>query len=199
MTKAIILDIGNVLIQCDYSRAFNALAKHCALEPKAISDAIAQSGIYPDFERGQISAEEFFHRTSVLLNADLPFERFSAIWCDIFPEQPLQPPEWLHDISQRAPLYALSDNNTLHWPHVIRAFPMLRHFRDQALSFRVGATKPSALMFEAAIKMAGCRPEECFFVDDVLANVLGAREAGIRAVQYQSPPQLQHEVESAIS
>ena len=41
--------------------------------------------------------------------------------------------------------------------------------------------KPDRAIYTAAAELAGCRPEEVFFVDDLPENVVGARAAGFDA------------------
>jgi putative hydrolase of the HAD superfamily len=54
--------------------------------------------------------------------------------------------------------------------------------------------KPSPLIYQKAVELAGCRPEECFFTDDISEYVEGARKFGIDAVQFVSAAQLQEEL-----
>jgi HAD superfamily hydrolase (TIGR01509 family) len=54
--------------------------------------------------------------------------------------------------------------------------------------------KPDPAIYQAAITAAGCRPEECFFTDDIAAYVDGARSMGIDAVQFQSAEQVLREL-----
>jgi HAD superfamily hydrolase (TIGR01509 family) len=54
--------------------------------------------------------------------------------------------------------------------------------------------KPSPAIYEAAIEKAQCRPEECFFTDDIGAYVEGAKSLGIDAVQFQSAAQIEAEL-----
>ena len=57
-------------------------------------------------------------------------------------------------------------------------------FAVYALSYRIGACKPEAAIFHAAAELAGGRPEEIFFVDD-MAETRGRRRAvGFDAVQF---------------
>ena len=46
-------------------------------------------------------------------------------------------------------------------------------FAVHSLSFRIGAVKPEAGMFHAAAELAGVRPEEIFYVDDMPQHVAG--------------------------
>ena len=54
--------------------------------------------------------------------------------------------------------------------------------------------KPLPLIYRKAIEAAGCDPGECFFADDVQANVDAAKEQGMDAVQFQSAAQIETEL-----
>lgn len=50
--------------------------------------------------------------------------------------------------------------------------------------------KPSQLFFDLVLKKAGCRPDECLFIGDNLPkDVLGAEQAGMKALWYQPDPE----------
>lgn len=51
-------------------------------------------------------------------------------------------------------------------------------------SFEVGLRKPDPAYFRTVVDALGVRPDEAVFVDDMRANVLGAREAGLRGVLF---------------
>ncbi len=58
----------------------------------------------------------------------------------------------------------------------------------------MGAAKPEAKIYHEAIARAQCKPEECFFIDDLAVNVEAAREHGMDAVQFLSVEQLDREL-----
>ena len=64
------------------------------------------------------------------------------------------------------------------------------------LSYEVGALKPDDKIYREAIQRAGCRPEECFFTDDIAINVDAARNNGMDAVQFVSAAQLEGELKA---
>jgi HAD superfamily hydrolase (TIGR01509 family) len=64
------------------------------------------------------------------------------------------------------------------------AFPHIKRFDYCVLSHEVGALKPAPAMYQAALRHAECRPEECFFTDDIEEYVDGAKRMGIDAVQF---------------
>lgn len=55
-------------------------------------------------------------------------------------------------------------------------------FDPIVVSADVGAMKPEPTIFEFALERAQVAPEECLFLDDLPANVAGARALGLRAV-----------------
>ena len=66
-------------------------------------------------------------------------------------------------------------------PIFARQFEFFAAFDRPILSFEWGARKPERKIFEAALEIAGCRPEECFYTDDIVAYIEAARELGMKA------------------
>ena len=68
-----------------------------------------------------------------------------------------------------------------------RAAYMLRElgyadlFDDHFVSAWLGASKPSPEFFHRAMARLGAQPQEVLFIDDLLDNVVAAREVGLRA------------------
>ena len=50
----------------------------------------------------------------------------------------------------------------------------------------IDTTKPGPEIFALALRRFGVAPADCLFIDDVAANVAGARAAGLAAVQFTS-------------
>ena len=110
---------------------------------------------------------------------------FATIFNSIFSEI-LVPESLLEALAARYRLLLLSNTNAIHFEMLRREYPMLRHFHHLVLSYEVQAMKPQREIYEAAVRLAGCRPEECFYTDDIAAYVEGARQLGIDAVQFES-------------
>lgn len=55
------------------------------------------------------------------------------------------------------------------------------HFDRLFMSYQMGAAKPSAEYFEHIINALGIDPAQTLFIDDVAANVEGARACGLHA------------------
>ncbi len=61
-------------------------------------------------------------------------------------------------------------------------------------SAHVGIAKPDVRIYHLAAERLGVPASACVFVDDLLANVEGARAAGMRAFQYQGIEHLEGEL-----
>jgi len=64
------------------------------------------------------------------------------------------------------------------------------------ISHEIGHMKPHRAFFDAALAGIARHPQECLFVDDRLANIAGAIDAGITSVLYQDNQQLLAELAS---
>lgn len=194
MIKAIIFDLGRVIIPFDFNRGYSRLEALCGIPAAEIPGRIAPTGLVPRFESGQIESRDFVEQLSTHLGLNAPYEKFCEIWSSIFLPEPLVPESMLAAIARKYPLILLSNTNALHFEMVRENYPILRHFHSFVLSYKVGAMKPSPLIYEKAIEAAGCSPGECFFTDDIAAFVEGAKQQGIDAVQFHSAAQIQAEL-----
>ena len=94
-------------------------------------------------------------------------------------------------------LYAISNFNGEVWPATLAAYPLLCRFKDVVISSFVGVCKPDPRIFELALRRFGVAAEDCLFIDDVAANVAGAKAAGIAAVQFTSAAALRELLSAA--
>jgi putative hydrolase of the HAD superfamily len=63
-------------------------------------------------------------------------------------------------------------------------------FDVQVYSCDLGLAKPDEAIYARLIEELGVAPSRTLFVDDIGANVEGARRAGLQAVLFESEPQL---------
>jgi HAD superfamily hydrolase (TIGR01509 family) len=88
----------------------------------------------------------------------------------------------------------LSNTNAVHFDWIRENYPILRHFDGLVLSYEVGHMKPAPEIYREAVRLAGCRREQCYFTDDTAANVEGAIREGLDAVQFVSSDQLRSDL-----
>ena len=181
MIKAIIFDIGNVLLKFDYQIAFNAIAAYTGeISPALISSL---EPLNRDFEAGQINRIEFIRRVGEAIEFGGTDAEFVAAWEAIFVEnEPMK--ELVGQLRCRYPLYLLSNIGEIHHEYIFRKFPVFEAFTDGVFSYRAGCLKPEREIYEIAARQFGVLPEETLFMDDMPANVQGARQAGFQALLY---------------
>lgn len=81
-------------------------------------------------------------------------------------------------------LYSLSNWSAQTFAATRGRVPELDLFDDILVSGEAGHVKPDRELFDLAIRRFGVAPERTFFVDDVAANVQGARQQGLTAIQF---------------
>ncbi len=194
MIKAIIFDLGKVLIPFSLERGYTALAPHCQYPLDQIPFRVSSTDLVTRFEEGKVTPDDFVRQFSELLGLKLDRPQFCELWSSIFLPATLISEDLLEKLHRRYRLVVLSNTNAIHFDMVRERYPLLRHFDGYVLSHEVGALKPDPRMYRTAIERAQCRPEECFFTDDIASYVEGARRMGIDAVQFQSPAQIEREL-----
>jgi len=194
--KALIFDLGGVIVPFDFRRGYAAMERLCPLPAAEIPGRIRSTGLVPRYETGQISSEAFVEELCRALDLRIGFDEFRELWSVIFLPGSLIPGDFLRALRQRYRLVALSNTNQLHFGQVRESYPEIAHFDDLVLSYQVGCAKPDRRIYEEAIARAGCLASECLFIDDVEAFVEGGRAAGLQAVRFEGLEQLQAEFQA---
>jgi putative hydrolase of the HAD superfamily len=68
--------------------------------------------------------------------------------------------------------------------YIFRQYPVFGLFTDAVYSYKVRAAKPHREIYEITQRQLGIKPEETFFIDDLLPNIETAREMGFHAHHY---------------
>lgn len=181
MIKAAVFDIGNVLLKFNYFIAAERLKLINGLkeipEPEPLIRAKA------DLETGKISQQEFLVQAMDAFEHDSGEESFLAIWRDIFhPNEPMV--EFARSLSERLPLYLLSNISCIHKEHIFQEYGFFSLFGRGAYSYELGCLKPDPLIYEKALSIFKLPANEVVLFDDMLENVEAAKAAGWNALHY---------------
>ena len=190
MVKAIVFDIGGVLIDLDPARCIEAFQTILGFgRITEILDPSHQKGIYGDMEAGILPAGEF--RRLVLeesrpgcVPADVD-RAMAALLVDMREDTV----KTVRRLGARYPLYLLSNNNPI---SMARTYQILRQkgleasatFRDQFISWEMKMLKPSPAFYREVVRRIGLPAGEILFIDDNQANVDGALSVGMQARYY---------------
>jgi FMN phosphatase YigB (HAD superfamily) len=193
--RAIIFDLGKVLVHFDFKRGYQALEGLCPHLAADIPKRLSPTGLVERFETGLVEPRDFVDELTRILDLQVDYDQFCGIWSCIFMHT-LIPEPIIEGLAARYRLVLLSNTNAIHFEMIQRTYPVLRHFHDLVLSYEVKAMKPDPAIYRAAIAAAGCLPEECFYTDDIGEYVEGARKMGIDAVQFRGAEALEQDLRS---
>src|SRR5947209_448307 len=112
MHKAILFDLGKVLIHFDFAIAYQALEKLCPHPATEIRRRLAATDLVQRFETGLVEPREFVAETSRLLDLSVTFEDYRRLFGSIFSDI-LIPESMLEALARRYRLVLLSNTNAL--------------------------------------------------------------------------------------
>jgi 2-haloacid dehalogenase len=181
--KAVIFDIGNVLLTFDYFIAERALLSHTG---KEVAPSIED--LHPHrmaHETGTISREEFIRIVREAFAHDGPEDHFMELWTRIFQvNTPML--QWARSLHGKTPLYLLSNIGCIHHDHIFEEYDFFKTlFIDGIYSYKAGVMKPEPRIFEMAQTQFGVDPSTTLYSDDLEETVRGAESVGFIGHHYE--------------
>jgi putative hydrolase of the HAD superfamily len=192
--RAIIFDIGRVLIRVDPSRATTAFAQGISLSPQEVWSAIEKDPRWQDWQEGRLSPRDWYLHVCQHLKVTLTFEEFRQAWNDSLDPQPIQDDAFLKRLSNNYRLALLSNTDPIHIAHMEATYNFFQYFSTRIYSCVLGASKPNPLIFREALRALKVRAEESVFIDDIPAYVEAARSLGMGGIPFVSPQQLKRDL-----
>jgi putative hydrolase of the HAD superfamily len=193
--RAIIFDIGRVLVRLDIAGAMGGLAGMISLTPQETWAAIEHDPRWHDWQEGRMSPRDWQLHICRRLGVNLSFEQFSDIWNRVLDPTPVLDSAFLESLSKRYCLAVLSNTDPIHVAELEKRFDFFRFFKHRIYSYVVGASKPSPLIFRAALQACKTTADNAIYIDDIPAYVEAARQLGMTGIVFQSPDQLRADLE----
>jgi FMN phosphatase YigB (HAD superfamily) len=193
--RSIIFDIGRVLVRLDIAGAMGGLAGMISLTPQETWTAIEHDPRWRDWQEGRLAPRDWQLHICRRLGVNLTFERFSEIWNRVLDPTPLLDGAFLESLSKRYCLAVLSNTDPIHVAELERRFDFFRFFKHRIYSCVVGASKPSPLIFRAALQACKTTADNAIYIDDIPTYVEAARQLGMTGILFQSPDQLRADLE----
>lgn len=188
--KAIIFDLGRVLVDVDLSKGIFKYAQQA--NPKSeeqILDTLMRDSFYQDYACGKFNAEQFQREFCRRLNLDFDFEAFKQEWNGVFKTIPGME-ALVAKLSENYKIGLLSDIGPLHWGHLKKTLPVLKQIEKPVLSYQIGLLKPEKAAYLKAAESVQTTPQSCLFIDDREVNVQGAKSAGMQSIGFSGIEQL---------
>jgi putative hydrolase of the HAD superfamily len=193
--RAIIFDIGRVLVRIDLARAQNALADGSRLSAKELWSAIEKDPQWKDWQQGRLSARDWHQKLCQRFGMTLGFEAFVKAWNSALDPTPIHPDTLFAHLARHYRLGLLSNTDPIHVAYLEKTYSFYEYFPKtlRIYSCAVGACKPQPLVFQEALRACKVKASEAVFIDDIAAFADAARALGIHGIPYASPEQLRED------
>lgn len=193
--KAVIWDLGGVLVRTEDWGPRERLADELGLARKALEAQMFEGEHGRRGQLGIVSGEAHWERLADELGVekDVLIQRFFA---------GDQLDEALVDyVRKLRPAYKtglLSNAFSTLRKSLSAEWGILDAFDEVIISAEVGLAKPDEAIYQLALDKLGAKAEEAIFVDDFEANVAGAQDMGIHAVQFTGREQAIEAIEGIL-
>lgn len=180
--KALLLDLGGVLLRYRPQAAFDCWAEAAGVPAASIARRWAVDDAYKALEIGAIDFPEYTRRLSDRLGIALSAEAWLRGWNAPIGRHYASVVRLLPGLAARLPLYCFSNTNAAHqavWQPQLEA--LLGPVTKVYASWQLGIRKPDAGAYRKVVSSMGFAATEVLFIDDNRDNVAGARAAGLDA------------------
>jgi 2-haloacid dehalogenase len=184
MVKAVVFDVGNVLIRWDPTLLYRQLFPDPA-EMQWFMENVCTAAWNLELDRGRSYAEAI-----ASLVAEYPLHAhairaYDTRWQEMVPGAITENVALLERLRARGvPDYAITNFSREKWADSLVRFPFLGGFRKAFVSGHERVVKPDPKIFRLLLDRQSLDPKDCVFIDDAAANVASAEALGFATVHY---------------
>ena len=192
----IIFDLGNVLVDWNPSYLFDKI-----FADKKDKSFFLENICNAAWHGQQDAGRSFAVATDELVKKhpdwEAPIRAFYDRWKEMFHGPIDGSVQILKALKEKGyKLYALSNWSAELFKQTEADFAFLNYFDGRVLSGDEGLNKPHTGLYKILLERYKINSAEALFIDDREENVNEARRIGIRSIVFQSPTQLQQELEA---
>lgn len=196
MIKAIIFDIGGVLVFTDFPRIYEEFAKRSGIDPQFVNDYHRKH--IKELLLGSITLEHFFEAMAAV--SKKPGRDLQNTWLEVglsHRKVNQESIDFLLVLRKKYLIGALSDLSP-HRKLMDEAMGLYSLFDYKILSCEKGLKKPDPKFFVLALKAAEAQPSEAIFIDDNIRYTEAASELGIKSICYVDNLTLKKELRAVL-
>ena len=185
--KAVVLDLGNVLVFHDDLVLFQRLSAWGGAAPEHIRKRMLE--LWDAINRGSLAGDELRRAVCRVAGSEVPMdaEAFYALWnCHFRVHHEILPT--VDALFGRVKVILLTNVNEMHWRFVRPLIAQFERFDDLVISCDLRLAKPDPEIFQATLARSTLRPEETAYFDDVPRYIEVARALGIQARVFTTAP-----------
>jgi glucose-1-phosphatase len=194
MTKAVVFDLGKVLLEFDYRIALRKIALRCRLALPELIHFVTHDPLLLRYETGLLTSEQFYKEICAVAGFEGSREEFSDLFGDIF--SPIEPMIRLHAAVRKRGLatYIFSNTNEMAIRHIRERYQFFGGFDGYVYSYEHRVMKPAAGLYEVVERLSGRRGREILYLDDRPENVAAGAIRGWQTILHTTPENSQAEV-----
>jgi FMN phosphatase YigB (HAD superfamily) len=151
-TRALLFDLGGVVLEINFDRVFHAWGARASCDPQALRRRFEFDDAYEQHERGEHDASGYFASLRRSLGLRLSDADFIAGWNNLYVGPVPGMVAVLAAATERLPLYAFTNSNSTHqamW--ATRYACELSVFRSIFVSSELGLRKPDPNAFSEVV------------------------------------------------
>ena len=188
--KAVVLDVGNVLIEWDPRRLYRTLFDDPQAMERFLTDVCTRAWL-DTMDRGTSFDEAVATLTERFPEHAAEIAAYRDRWFDTLGDVIDGSVQILRELRRAGvPVYGLTNFSREMWPRSVERYPFLGEFDDVVVSAHEQLSKPDLRIYARLTERLGLEPATVFFADDRADNVAAAVEAGWDAVQFTTPQAL---------
>ncbi len=201
--KAIIFDIGGVLVDYDHEATLAALTAVC--HPPADLHSQIPPDIIQQLGDGRLNGRQLHRYLVDHLNMTPDYDMFYTAFCSQMKRNEVAL-AYAAELAKRPFIKVgiISNTNEAHAAWLHEHIPEFKQFHSVILSSEVGLVKPDPAIYAQALVELGIigetagpeLAETAVFIDDIWENIKGAQAAGLHTIHHQTWPQTQTAVET---
>lgn len=195
--KAIIFDLGGVIVFYDHMIAARQMSRIINISPKKIFKILNGEEKIKEFANSSdkgISSRKYWSDSFKGLKIKVPYRKFDKIWTTIFfPNKGIK--SIISKLKKEYRVALLSNTNFNHKNYLLKNYNLKNLFSILIFSCDVKIRKPQSKIFKLALKKLKVLPKEAVFIDDKIENVKGAKKAGFHGIHFKNNKHLLKELE----
>src|SRR3990167_9066469 len=120
--RAVLFDLGKVILRFDFGPAFRKLARSSGRRPGEIAAFFTRSGLEVLYDGGRITSREFYRRVKRGIGHGLTYAEFCRAWNEIFtPNAGIV--RLIRRLKGRTRLVLVSNTNPMHYRYIRAQYP----------------------------------------------------------------------------
>ncbi|MCB8941806.1 MAG: HAD family phosphatase [Ardenticatenaceae bacterium] len=181
--KAVIFDLGGVLVNYDGRSTFTEIAQ---LARTTLDD------LFPFYQKhdhtfgtGQLSGQDYYQKLNEAFGFSADYETFVTTFCRT-QQRNEAALAFACDLQARPNVRVgiISNTNQVHAGWLRENLPEFKQFHSVILSNEVGLLKPDSAIYELSLKQLEVPPAQALFVDDAEENLVGGTAVNLHTLHH---------------